>query len=242
MDEPTVKPDPHWRAILRSTDFYRDILVTILGVLIALGIGELVQAADWRSRAEAATRAIDAELTSNAATFEERVLLQPCLEKRMAELEAVYAGARSTHRLPSVGKFGATPYRGLETAAWDDAVNNGVLAHMEPRQKTRLATVYPTIENYNAFVMNEQTLWYRMQLMQNAEGPVSDAMLTEIGATLKELTYRVRLNSLLAEQLLTFTTRRGLTPDRSVFGNAATRETLAADVAARPICRPLAIS
>jgi hypothetical protein len=242
MKQPQSARKAHWSDIVRSTDFYRDILVTILGVLIALGIGEVAQALDWRSRASSAAQAIDTELSNNAATFEERTRLQPCLDRRLAELERLYSTARAERRLPDIGSFGATPYRGLETAAWDDAVNNGALGHMAPEQKGRLATVYPTIAGYNGFVMEEQTLWYRLQLIQHAPGPVSDAMLTEIGATLKVLTYRARLNGLLALQLLQFTRERGIASNLRIFGDSATSQSLAADVAQRPICRPLAVS
>ena len=242
MDEATPKREPHWRAILTSTDFYRDILVTILGVLIALGIGEVAQSLDWSSKSRASVAAIDAELAYNAATFQERRLIQPCLDRRTDELEAIYAEARRTRRLPDVGKFGATPYRQLETAAWDEAVGNGVLGHIPRNQKNRLASVYPTIAQFNAFVMEEQTLWYRLQLMQHAPGPVSDSMLTDIGATLKVLTYRSRLNGLLAEQMLQFTRQRGIDPTYGVFGNGTTLEALTAEVAARPICQPLDVS
>jgi hypothetical protein len=241
MEQAEAAPNSHWREIIRSTDFYRDILVTILGVLIALGIGEIAQSLDWRSRARDATAAIDIELANNAATFEERSLLQPCIERRLAELDRIYATARTERKLPDIGSFGATPYRGLETAAWDDAVGNGALGHMLPRQKTRLASVYPTIASYNSFVLEEQTLWYRLQLIQHAPGPISEPMLAEIGATLKVLTYRARLNGLLANQLLQFTRDRGIAADLRIFGDQATSRSLAADVAQRSICRPLSV-
>ncbi len=241
MDEATSKREPHWRAILTSTDFYRDILVTILGVLIALGIGQLAQDADWKRKATSGTEAIDAELAYNMATFAERAMIQPCLDRRTRQLEDIYAAARRTRQLPAIGSFGATPYRQLETAAWEDAVGNGVLGHFDPRQKAGLASVYPTIARYNEFVMEEQELWYRLQLIQNAKGPVSDSMLTDIGATLKVLTYRARMNGLLAQQLLQYSTGRGIKPNLTLFGDKATLNSLAADVAKRPICQPLAV-
>ena len=67
-------------------------------------------------------------------------------------------------------------------------------------------------------------------------------MLTDIGATLKVLTYRSRLNGLLAEQMLQFTRQRGIDPTYGVFGNGTTLEVLTAEVAARPICQPLDVS
>jgi hypothetical protein len=156
-------------------------------------------------------------------------------------LEAIYAEARRLHRLPDVGRFGATPYRQLETAAWDDAVGNGILGHLAPVQKDGLASVYPTIARYNELVMEEQQLWYRLQLIQHAPGPVSDSMLTDIGATLKVLTYRSRMNGILADQLRSFARNRGVVPTLGLFGDHATIESLAAEVARRPICQPLPV-
>ena len=236
-----TKPrEPHWSDIVRSTDFYRDILVTILGVLIALGIGEWAQSLDWKSKAAEASDAIDAELANNAATFEERILLQPCLASRIDDLEAVLADARRTGRIDPVGTYGATPYRGLATAAWEDALNSGALAHLPPLQREGLASVYPTIASYNQFVMEEQQLWWRMRLLADSAGPADSALLTELGSTLKQLAYRARINGMFAGQLQRFVTLRGLEPNlKPIFGEDATRETLAQAVKQRTICKPL---
>ncbi|QNN65968.1 hypothetical protein H9L12_05515 [Sphingomonas rhizophila] len=244
MDETPVQPtkEPAWSAILRSTDFYRDILVTILGVLIALWIGEKADDARWRSKAANASDAIDRELAVSAATFVERALLQPCLTRRLAELDRIVASVRAGQSLPKVGEFGATPYRALESASWDDALNSGAIAYMPEGNKSSLASTYPAIKEFNQNIGEEQRLWYRLRLIENSPGPLSESMVTELATSLKLLTYRVRLNGLIADQLLLMTKGRRIEPDlTAIFGPDATLASLRHDVQKRKICQPLPV-
>lgn len=232
--------EAHWSDIVRSTDFYRDILVTILGVLIALAIGSVAQDMEWKGKAKAATTAIDSEWAYNAATFEERTLLQPCLERRVDDLEAVLKEARRTGRIPAIGTYGATPYRAVATAAWEDALNGGALGHFVAGDREALASVYPTIEKYNEFVMEEQQLWWEMRLLADSAGLANEHLLTEVGATLKRLAYRVKINGIIAAQLQSFAAARAIEPNfAAFFGANATRETLTKAVSTRAICKPL---
>jgi hypothetical protein len=49
------------------------------------------------------------------------------------------------------------------------------------------------------------------------------------------------MNGLLAQQLLQYSTGRGIKPNLTLFGDKATLNSLATDVARRPICQPLAV-
>jgi hypothetical protein len=169
-------PSPTRRRRLseRQGKFAREVGSVVLGVLIALGIGEIADNLRWKYRARASTELIDAELARNAASFEERAMLQPCIERRIDELQGIVAGARRSGQLPDVGSIGRMPVRGIETAAWEEAVSSGTIVHMNSRQRSGLASMYPLIQTYNAQLDEERRLASRAQLLVDAEGAVSD--------------------------------------------------------------------
>ena len=61
--------------IFRSHDFARDIVVTTLGVLIALGIGEIVEEVRWKFRIAANDKAMRAEAGLLHGVYVERDML-----------------------------------------------------------------------------------------------------------------------------------------------------------------------
>ena len=67
--------------IFRSHDFARDLTVTTLGVLIALGIGEIVEEVRWKLRIAANDDAMRQEAGLLHSVYIERTMLQPCIAR-----------------------------------------------------------------------------------------------------------------------------------------------------------------
>src|SRR4051794_36738783 len=75
------KPLHGWR------EFAGEVGIIVLGVLIALGAEQVVQAVRQRSEARDAESEIRAELEQNIAKLKSRSAVRACVDKRIAELQ-----------------------------------------------------------------------------------------------------------------------------------------------------------
>jgi hypothetical protein len=226
----------------RLGKFVREAGSVVLGVLIALGIGE---AAEWvRARLWAAetTEAINAELARNAGVFDERQLMQPCVERRIATLAGLIREVRRTRKLPEIGAIGQTPFRTVELAAWRLASSTDVMLDLNPKLRTTLTMTYPMIEEYTSGVADEQELWASLRVIQRSPGPISEDMLTQVATDIERLDHRARLNGIKVAQILAAVQHSGIANDYSVaWTNKTKREQVVADVRERSMCQPLTV-
>jgi hypothetical protein len=97
--------------------FIREVGSVVLGVLIALALGEVAEAVRWQVRTAKSNAAIDLELSRTSGVLDERVLVQPCLDQRLALLDRIIRAARATGSLPAIGEIGRPPSRPVQSAA-----------------------------------------------------------------------------------------------------------------------------
>lgn len=231
-----------WQSALseRQRKFGRDVGSVVLGVLIALAIGEVADAVRWEVRANTAQRAIRAELGRNAGVFEERNLVQSCLDRRLRELTAIVGTARRSGTLPSLGEIGRPPLRSTEEAAWNVTSGSETLLHIDTRSRTALSLIYSQLGGYSDRVFEEQEMWSTLTLLENSPGPISDDILAEVGSTLARLQFVAWANGTDAQQLLGYIKAEDIQPNYVIlFDREGQRGELSTSVRERSICKPL---
>ena len=226
----------------RQKAFAREVGVIVLGVLIALAFGEVADAWRWRSRAAVSNQAVNIELARAAGVLEERALVQPCLDRRLAELDRIVRAARVTKILPNIGVIGFPPNRPLQTAAWDDAVSSGTLPHLTARRRSELSLIYPLLRDYPKQTLDESAEWATLRVLESAPGSIADDLLTQAGVTIARLRWGSASQGLNADQIQQSITGLGVRPSYFIlFDREVRRAALTASVRDRAICRPLAI-
>lgn len=229
-----LTPQKGWRA------FGGEVGVIVLGVLVALGIGEIAEAIRWHNRVQAARASFNAEFAVNATYFHERVNSQPCLERRLDELGDLIGTAQETGRLPRVGSIGLPNLRPLSTAAWDTTVGNGVTLRMKPEEAAELAALVKMMASYSEWSALEQEDWAALSALEGAPRAISEDLISDMARTLAVVRYRTGTQGLGAQQSLEFIKSRGIAPAFETFGTSAERS--AAFTANSPMCQPLAVS
>jgi hypothetical protein len=229
-----VTPHKGWRA------FAGEVGVIVLGVLVALGIGEIAEAVRWHNRVQAARASFNAEFARNARYFNERGALQPCLERRLEELGDLIRTAQETDHLPAVRRIGRPSVRPITTSAWDTTVGNGVTLRMRPEEATELAGLVKQMANYSEWSALEQEEWAALSALEGAERTVSQDLISDMARTLAVARFRTGVQGVMARQALNFIKRRGIAPASDE--DAGTAEQLAAEAANNPVCRPLQVS
>ena len=130
------KPLHGWRA------FAGEVGIIVIGVLIALGAEQLVEAARWREKVEIATTAIHSELNGQLDQSDEVVRFGKCMGPFVDVLEA----AIIRHDKVSIGKlhdvqppFAPRPWR---STAWQSAMSTQVADHIPPAELSQDAFMF----------------------------------------------------------------------------------------------------
>src|SRR5262249_29146267 len=111
-------------------DFLKEVGIIVVGVLIALGAEQLVQAWHWRHETSAARDALGREAADTRSAALQRSQLQPCVERRLKEIAAIFAAHAAgnpiqVHR--SIGR--PVSYYG-RTDTWRVEIASQSLSHM----------------------------------------------------------------------------------------------------------------
>ena len=231
------KPLHGWR------EFFGEVGIIVVGVLIALGAEQVVETWHQSHEAEKSIAAVRYELAQFAGVFDERRLVQTCLERRLRQLDIHLRSARRTGRLQDLGVIGRPPTRPLPVAAWEAALANGTAAHFEDQERNALSTIYSVAPGYSAAVEEEGAMWATLRLLENDAGTIDGPLLAELSTTLARLRYRSWLNSVNAQQEFEAILALGIRPDYILTNevNNGTREFLVASTRRRAICAPLVV-
>jgi hypothetical protein len=224
----------------KQSKFAREVGSVVLGVLIALGIGEVAEAARWKVRISSSMAAMRAELGGNRYNLVERRAYQDCVEKRLTDIGQVLQAARRTGILPDVREVGRPGLRLNESAAFEVAKSEGILLHMRRKQARDLSGAYGGIEAYRAMADEEQSSWRPLQLLQGAPGPISDDLLTDLLQAWASASDHSFLMGLIVQQQDDLLGRLGFAveynaeePDRSALTKGAR---------GRAICQPMIVN
>ena len=163
----------------KQLKFVREVGSVVLGVLIALGIGEIAEAVRWKIRVDNSMKAVRIEMAGNRFNLAERVAFQPCLERRLEAIGAILAEARRTGILPRIETAGTTAYRMIDTSAFEVAWSEGVPLHMDRGQARQVALLYDMSTGlYGELVEKEQESWRTLQLLEGPGGPIGGDLVT----------------------------------------------------------------
>jgi len=185
-----------WRA------FLGEVGIIVIAILLALSAEQLVESWHWNHKAETGHQAINLELSHAAGVFEERLLVQPCLDRRLKEVDARLREARLTGRMDDLGEIGRPPSRPIEIEAWSTAVSSGLLQHFTQTERNNLSILSSQIAGYDKNNVEEQLAWATLRMIERSPGPISDGILTEASATVARLQFQTWINGLVAGQML----------------------------------------
>lgn len=232
------KPTHGWR------EFIGEVGIIVVGVLIAIGAEQVVETLHMRRETDEAFHAVRSELALAAGVFDERVAVQPCLDRRLAELGVLVSEARQTHHLPDIGEIGRPPVRPVQSSAWASASSRGLAGKFAEADRETVQSHHAQSESYEGDVQHEQEMWATLRMLEHQPGAIDGALLADAVSTLERLRFRSYLNGLDADQLLTSIKSMGIRANYSIVGDEGehlNRATVVQRVRARPVCSPLLI-
>lgn len=159
--EPGAIPAPPSRHHPRSwRDFLIEMAAIVLGILIALAVDQIADDVRWNQAVKQARAAIHEEIAFNNGFLQVRVRGQPCLTRRLDQIDAALTAAEATGRLAAVPGANVNTGGPINDAQWQTARAAQTLAHFPPGELAQLSRYYDNIRTFKeVFLSEESNAW-----------------------------------------------------------------------------------
>jgi hypothetical protein len=147
------KPQHGWR------EFAGEVGNIVVGVLIALGAEQVVEAVHWKQRLDESNKALELELGGSVGQAIVRVDQSPCVEARLDWLAAVVDKSAASKHLPAIGRVPSPKYFTWPSGAWQSMVSGDIANHQEREKLQALSGAYDFINDLNQYQLREIDAW-----------------------------------------------------------------------------------
>lgn len=177
------KPVHNWR------EFFSEIGVIVIGVLIALAGEQTAEAIHWRIKAGEAQHAIAREIANDVSNYAERIVIEPCLKAQLDRIEAYVISAppgAAPLQLQQDARWADVflhPTRSWSNQVWNSTAAEGTQSHLPDETRLGLEDYYSMVE--------------RMHAMAAAEGEAADALVALSKPVAIDATSRFQLVQLI---------------------------------------------
>ena len=168
------KPLHGWR------EFAGEVGIIVVGVLIALGAEQIVERWRWDQEVNEAQDDLRTELEGNLFNAQERVRLEPCIDRRLDQINEMidHPPAEPWKMLPCRN---VAPIRVWSTSGWESAVADGAVAHMSRERRSQYANVYSFVRGLHAMVLEEFPVNVEFRMLEHG-GPLEPDVLRRTGS------------------------------------------------------------
>ena len=176
------KPLHGWR------QFTGEVGIIVLGVLIALGAEQIVQAVHQRGDARDAESEIRGELSNNIAMLRSRWNVRGCVESRVNELQTLIGSAGKDGTITTPNWVGRPQFWTMQMARWQTTSQAGRAALLPPDELALYGSLYSFMDNVNALTADEQMDWARLRALEHLQR-LTPEMTVQLTNTLQEARY-----------------------------------------------------
>ena len=157
------KPLHGWR------EFTGEVGIIVLGVLIALGAGQVVETIHWRESVSQMREAMRAELAVDRMRAEVNLAQDPCISARLDAILRWASTAPAGARIANADQ----PYLwNYHTSTWDITKTSPAAGHFSLKEQLMFAGAYDAIANEQRYLFNEQGSWTELAAtLESADRP-----------------------------------------------------------------------
>ena len=202
-----LKPPHGWNAV------GWELLIVTLGVLIALGAQQAVEAVNQRREAAETRAALTNEIVETLAILELRRTAQSCIDKRLGELRAIVNEWGRTGNFDTPRWVSQATWFAVGTARFDAAQSAGRLALLSSEEQYRLGLVVGNLRSFQEIQSKEIETWGTLRMLQTGADALSAGDRTESRVALQEASTLNYLAKIKVGQTLQQASSYGWRPD-----------------------------
>lgn len=196
-----LKPPHGWNAVAW------ELGIVTLGVLVALGVQQMAESADWRSKVTDGQARLKAEMLINGAYMAEQVMVAPCVE---AQVDRLVARLDKSGTILDPAPLIATgqgittlrfPSRPWTAQTWEALQQDGTSNHLPGNDQANLGQIFEKVTQLRDINVKSDDVLGTLRLFgQSIE--LSPALKAELMSELWGQLQRSQASSLNASQTL----------------------------------------
>jgi hypothetical protein len=202
-------------------EFIHEIVIVVLGVLLALAGAQLVEALHDRSTAADTRAEVTDELNSDLMSMALRQSVEPCIDRRLSELRAIVTQWEKTGSFETPKWVAQSTPVEVELSRYDAALSAGRLALLSGEQQYRMGAVAARIRRFNEWQFADRLAWGRLRALQSGAAALSAEDRATIRSALQDAAtydYEIKVNT---AEALPMARRYGFAPDAKGFREMA---------------------
>ncbi|QNE31929.1 hypothetical protein F1C10_08265 [Sphingomonas sp. NBWT7] len=194
------KPLHGWR------EFFGEVGIIVMGVLIALGAEQVVENFHWQDKANYAREALRSELQDAYFQAAERIEVTPCLITQIEQLQSrVLSSTDRLNKAPVFpSRFGPItfrhPVRPWTDTIWQSVLTEQVTSHLAPAERENLSSAYRSLAQLRAANEKENEQEGAFQMLASAI-PLDASLRAHLLETLANERWRAQYMNLVAGQI-----------------------------------------
>jgi hypothetical protein len=139
-------------------EFVHEIVIVVIGVLLALAGAQLIQTIQMRSEVASFREAVDHELGRDLGIYQSMMPWRACVTRRTNELERFLADARAGRHDPLARPIGRPFMQTFYFSAWDNK-GSAVTDELPFKLRTAYGEVYDEFRENEKVLLNERDAW-----------------------------------------------------------------------------------
>lgn len=223
------KPKP----VHNLREFLSEIVVIVTGILIALGLEQVIETWHWHHQVESAERALGTELSETMGQGSERIKVSACVDRRLDELAAIVDGASATGKLPPIGDIAMPPARTWSSGVWQSTLDGQTSEHFPIDHRNAYSVVYGFVTMLADTNAREFDVWTRLYGIVGPGRAISPAEADSLRQAISDARMRNQLMGLAAVRVQQVTASLGIETDKSFV------ESFDQPQASYAICQPI---
>jgi hypothetical protein len=157
-----LRPLHGWR------EFVHEVIIVVIGVLLALGGAQLVDNLQWRSEVSSFRQAVYHELGRDLDIHRRVMAQRACTDRRLADLRRFLADASAGRQDKLLRPVGRPYLLTLYFSVWDNK-GGEIMDHLPLQQRTRYGELYDELRNDEKVLLNERDVWRGMAIAEQTE-------------------------------------------------------------------------
>ena len=176
-------------ALHSSRDFLKEVGIIVLGVLIALGAEQLVQAARERRASLDARNSVRSEIADNLHKLMGRVDIQPCVDRRLKQIGDLLAQTAEAVPNPHPSWISRPTLWSLPSSNWQAATAAGRAALLAHGDQLQLGGYFASFDFLVREQEREQIAWAHLRGLESWTGPLGPTARFGFAQALQDARY-----------------------------------------------------
>ena len=209
VQTPDSAPRSRWRRFSPSMGwraFWSEIVIVVLGVVIALAANEAVQDWSWRNKVRDSETRLHGDITWTFLWVAEKYVSQPCIDAQLAALSRIVLESEDTlkpqpvftanTKVQYVVRMPNRPYR---FPTWDALVADGTASHFAPERQAFFGRISDDMAQARAGETESRRLMGRLLVMRDPI-PLDPMVRAELLTNINELRSLTTIEALNSQQ------------------------------------------